>query len=93
MQTSSAPIWIISFANDLGRLINVVGKRIPRGTKTMGFIPKRHIPRNKMPTYGRLVCDIRQYKAETHHTQLTIGEDLIDNPGDKSTVTAGLTAI
>ena len=46
-----------------------------------------------MPTYGRLVCDIRPHKSKTHRTRLTVGGDLIDYPGDKSTATADLTTI
>ena len=93
MQTSLAPIWSTSLANDLRRLFNGVGTRMPTGTNTMDFIPKRYVPCNKMPTYGRLICDICQHKAESHCTRITIGGNLIDYPGDKSTSTANLTAI
>ena len=93
MQTSSAPIWSTSFANELRRLVNGVGTRISTGKITMGFIPKRQIPCDKMPIYDRLVCDIFQHKVETHRTRLTIGDNQIDYPGDKSKGTANLTAI
>ena len=46
-----------------------------------------------MPTYGRLVCDIKPNKAETHRTRLTIGGNLIEYPGEKSTATADLITI
>ena len=46
-----------------------------------------------MPTYGRLVCDIKTNKIETHRTRLTIGGNLIEYPGKKSTATADLITI
>ena len=74
--------WVLdevaSFANELGRLANGVGTRIPTGSNTLGFIPKSKVPTRKMPTYGRLVCDIKPNKAETHRTRLTIGGNLIE---------------
>ena len=93
MKTSAAPTWSTSFANELGRLVNGVGTRMTQGTNTMGFIPRHKVPKNKIPTYGRLVCDIRIHKAETHRTRLTVGGNLINYTGDKSTATADLTTI
>ena len=66
---------------------------MPTGSNTLGFIPKSKVPTGKMPTYGRLVCDIKPNKAETHRTSLTIGGNLIDYPGEKSTATADLITI
>ena len=62
----TAAQWSTSFANELGRLANGVGTRMPSGSNTIAFIPKHKMPKHKRPTYGRLVCDIRQHKAETH---------------------------
>ena len=39
-------------------------------------------------TYGRLVCDIKEHKTETHQTRLTVGGGLLDFPGLLSTPTA-----
>ena len=36
-------------------------------------------------TYGRLVCDIKEHKSETHQTRLTVGGNLHDFPGMLST--------
>ena len=69
----TAQLWNTSFANELGRLANGVGIRIPTGTNTIDFIPKSKVPPHKMPTYGRMVCDIRPHKAEIHRTRLTGG--------------------
>ena len=93
LKTSQAPVWSTSFANELGRLVNGVGTRMPTGTNTMGFIPKHKVPHDKIPTYARLVCDICPHKKETHRSRLTVGGNLIDFPGDKSTSTADITAI
>ena len=66
---------------------------MPNGSNTLGFIPKSKVPTGKMPTYGRLVCDIKTNKIETHRTRLTIGGNLIKYPGEKSTATADLITI
>ena len=42
-------------------------------------------------TYGRLVCDIKEHKSETHQTQLTVNGNLLDFPGMLSTPTATVT--
>ena len=93
MKGTTKDIWATSFANELGRLANGVGKRIPTGTNTLSFIPKTKVPKHKIPTYGHLVCDIKPNKAERHHTCLTIGGNLIDYRGDKSTAVADLVTI
>ena len=61
-------IWRTSFVNELGRRANGVGTRMPTGSNTLGFIPKSKVPTGKIPTYGRLVCDIKTNKTETHNT-------------------------
>ena len=42
-------------------------------------------------TYGRLVCDIKKHKSETHRTRLTVGGNLINFPGLLSTPMATVT--
>ena len=42
-------------------------------------------------TYGRLVCDIKEHKTETHRTRLTVGGNLLDFPGLLSNPTATVT--
>ena len=42
-------------------------------------------------TYGRLVCDIKENKTETHHTRLTFGGNLLDFAGLLSTPTVTVT--
>ena len=66
---------------------------MPTGSNTLGFILKSKVPTGKMPTYGRLVFDIKTNKTETHRTRLTTGVNLIEYPGEKSTATADLITI
>lgn len=86
------PTWTRSFANELGRLAQGVGKRI-KGTNTIQFISKHEIPqdRQKDVTYGRLCVDYRPQKKEPERTRLTVGGNLIEYPGDVSTPTADTT--
>ena len=42
-------------------------------------------------TYGRLVCDIKENKTDTHRTRLTVGGNLLDFAGLLSTPTATFT--
>jgi hypothetical protein len=81
-------IWVHSFANKLGRLFQ--GIRNFPGTDTCFFIRKSQVPKHKRATYGHIVCNIRPQKKEIHCTHLTVGGNLIDFPGNKSTPTADL---
>ena len=81
-------IWERSFANELGRLFQ--GIRDVPGTDTCFFIQKSDVPKHKRATYGRIVCNIRPQKEEIYRTRLTVGGNLIDFPGNKSTPTADL---
>jgi len=81
-------IWERSFANELGRLFQGI-RDIP-GTDTCFFIRKSQVPKHKRATYGRIVCNVRPQKEEIYRTRLTVGGNLIDFPGNKSTPTADL---
>jgi hypothetical protein len=52
-------VWTKSFANELGRLANGVGTRVPKGTNTIFFINRSKVPTDRKVTYGRIVCTIR----------------------------------
>ena len=43
-------------------------------------------------TYGRIVCDIKPHKGETHKTILAVGVNLVDYTGEVTTPTAYITA-
>jgi hypothetical protein len=74
--------WMISTANEINRLYN---------TNTIQFIRRSDTPKVRKVTYGSFVVDIKDHKEEKERTKLTVGGDHIEYPGDKSTLTAGLT--
>ena len=41
-------------------------------------------------TYGRIVCDIKPHKSETHRTILTIGGNLLDYRSEVTITTADI---
>ena len=73
--------------------MQVVGTRVPSGTNTIFFIPKDKIPNGWTFNYGRIVAKIQLQKAETHHTQLTVGGNLINFHDDVTTLTADLITV
>ena len=79
-----------SFANEIGRLAQGVGTRIPSGTNTILLITKDKLPSGRTVTYGIIVAKIRPQKAETHRIRLTVGGNLINFPVDVTTPTADL---
>ena len=64
-------IWEKAYANDLGRLAQVIQGRI-EGTKTVFFIAESEVPKDKRVTYGKKEVSIRPNKAETHRVRLTV---------------------
>ena len=64
MCTPLASTWKISFANELGRLAQGVGTRIPTGSNTIQFISHTSVPSTKHVTYGRLVLTEKPHKTE-----------------------------
>ena len=51
-------IWTTSLGNDLGRITQGVGTRIPTGTNTVFFIPRSTIPTKRTVTNSLLVARI-----------------------------------
>jgi hypothetical protein len=74
--------WMRSTANEINRLYK---------TNTIRFICRSNIPKVRKVTYGSFAVDIKDHKEEKERTRLTVGEDQVEYPGDKSTRTAGLT--
>jgi hypothetical protein len=64
MQGPNCPTWMTSFANKLGRLEQGIGTRMPTGTNTCFFIPKKQVPTDRTVTYGRIVASIRPRKQK-----------------------------
>ena len=80
-------------SNEIGRLAQVEGTRMPSGTNTILFISKRKVPAGRTVTYGIIVAKIQLQKAEIHFKQLTVGLNLINLPGDVTTPKEDLTKV
>jgi hypothetical protein len=87
----NAELWRQALANDLGRLAQGVGTRMPTGTNTIFFIKRHLVPIGRKITYGRLVSSIRPTKDEVHRVRVTVGGDRLDYPGITTTQCASLT--
>ena len=64
-----------------------VGIILPSVTNILFFIPKGKVPLGRTVTYEIFVAEIRPQIPKTHRTQLTIGGDIINFPGDLTTPT------
>ena len=92
IKTKQADKWKISCGNELGRIAQGMQNRV-EGTNTIFFVDKSKIPKNKIVTYPRIVCDIRPSKPDPYRTKITAGVNLIDYPGRTYTPTAGLVTV
>ena len=93
MKGPDKKLWETAFANDLGRLAQGIGNRMPTGNDTINFIHPSEIPLHKKVTYGRLVVDIRPLKDEKYRVRLTVGGDKLEFTGNASPVTASLATV
>ena len=90
-ESSEGPLWTASMSEELGRLAQGFGDT--QGTDTIRFIPLSAIPRNKTPTYARVVSAYRPEKENPRRVRITVGGDRIDYPGLTSTKAADLTTV
>jgi hypothetical protein len=67
-----------------------VGDRI-EVSNTIFSIPRQAVPKGKTITFGRFVVDIRPNKSEIQWVHLAVEGNLIQYPGDVSTLSADLT--
>jgi hypothetical protein len=84
-------IWSAAMCKELGRLAN--GWEGEQGTETIEFmsIDKiKVIPRDRTVTYARIVVDYRPQKKDPNRVCITVGDNLIDYPGELTTRTADL---
>ena len=83
--------WVKYFANELGRLAQVVGCRV-KCTESF-FLSHAKIPtkRRKYVTYGQIVCNYRPQNDEPHRIRLVVGGNLISFLGDVRTRTVDIT--
>ena len=85
--------WLLSGANELGRLSQGVGNRIA-GTNTIFFIQKDQVPIVFTVTYPRIVSTVHPEKDEPNRIRITDGGNLItDYPGTVSIETSDLETI
>ena len=77
-------IWEKSFVNELSRLAQGVGHRL-KGTNIIYFTPNT---KTHKITYGKIVCNVKPQKVETHRTRLTVGGNLLYFPGTLTIPTA-----
>ena len=80
-----------SLANDLGRIAQGVGTRMPEGMNTFFFMHRTAIPACRTVTYSQLVASIRSHKTKTHRVRVTIGGNKLELPGNTTTNCASLT--
>ena len=59
-------IWKQGLANDLGRLVQGIGQRMPTETNTIYFCHPSTIPADHTVTYARLVLSLQPTKEEEH---------------------------
>ena len=70
-------IWLRSTANELGRLAAGIPGRV-EGTKTVTFMHKSQVPKNRKVTCANMVCDYRPLKTEQHRVRLTICSEKLE---------------
>jgi hypothetical protein len=87
---SQGDLWRNSNAEEIGRLAQ--GYKDIKGTNTMFFIRPNQIPKDRKPTYLRVVCAYRPEKDNPERVRWTCGGDRVDYPGKVSTETADLTS-
>ena len=83
-------VWERGMSNEMGRLAQGVGTRMPHGTDTIKFIKYSDMPTNKKPTYARIVSELRPHKPDPFRIRITAGGNLIVYLDDKSQPTSDI---
>lgn len=94
--TSDGPLWEHSGVEEWGRLAQGCppsGIPVSAGTDTVHFIRRNAIPKNRKPTYPRIVVADRPQKEQTRRVRVTVGGDQIDYPGEVATKTSDLSTV
>ena len=84
-------VWIRSYANELGRLPQGVGTRMPTSTNPVYFVALSAVSCGRKVTYGRLVATLLPHKEEVHLVRITAGGDKLNYPSFTATHCASLT--
>ena len=66
-------VWERGFSNEIGRLAQGIGERMPHGTNTIKFVHLNQIPRHKTITYARIVAELRPQKEDPYRIRITAG--------------------
>jgi hypothetical protein len=79
-------------ADEIGPMFQGLGpdSYIPTGTNPFFFIDKKDIPKNKKPTYVRVVCADRPKKTNPKRVGWTAGGDKVKYTGNVTTQTADI---
>ena len=93
MKTEQQPVWQNGFSKELARLGNGRSKDDTPGTNTITWIHRHEIPPHKKPTYTRICTNYRPQKEDPFRVRCTLGGNLIQYPGAKSTPTASIPVI
>ena len=97
-----APIWNTSYANELGRLCQFIGKgsKGPRqqhteGTNTFRLIKFAEIPQDRRyeMCHSMVVCEVKPHKEDPKRTGITVTGSQICHPRDVGTPTGSLDLI
>ena len=78
MCTPARKIWDTALANNLVRLAQGVGARMPKGNSPIRFVCRQAVPAHKKIMYARLVAKLRQPKKEVHQVRLTVGGNMFE---------------
>ena len=94
-----AHIWNTSYANELGRLFQGIGKvsKGPRqqrveGTNTFRLIKFSEIPKYRQHTifHSMVVCEVKPHKEDSNRRRITVAGSQIFYLGDVDTPTGSL---
>jgi Reverse transcriptase (RNA-dependent DNA polymerase) len=93
IQSSDAHHWWEGMEDEFGRLMDGTDRDPNGGTKTMEFVKKMDIPKDKPPTYCRIVAAFRPEKEKKYRVRITVGGDRVVYEGEVSTKTADLATV
>jgi len=87
-------VWGISYTTELGRLAQGI-PGVSEGTNTIVFITRDEIPMDRLKniTYGRICANYRPEKADPNCSQLTVGGNRLNVPGDCGTPTVDMVTV
>ena len=77
LQGPNKSIWRTTLGNDIGRLTQGVGTCMPRGIKTVFYVPKSSVPAYRKVTYACMVATIRPHKTEVNRVRVTVGGNIL----------------